>query len=119
MPKRLKEFEYHEDGKHIMTGTVPELAEALGVPELKIRNLAGWRNRERYYEGRVNRMALPLELPERIFALYRGEDLVSIGTIEEIAEETGLETRAVRWYTTPSAKKRSGKMSMVELEGEL
>lgn len=40
-----------------------------------------------------------------LYAAYRGDELVAIGTVEELAEVLGVKPRTVRWYATPSAKK--------------
>lgn len=39
------------------------------------------------------------------YALYKGEKLLSIGTIREIAEETGLMTTTIAKLKKPSYKK--------------
>ncbi len=40
-----------------------------------------------------------------IFAVYKGDDLICIGTKEECAKEMGVQPRTVSWMTTPSVKK--------------
>ena len=40
------------------------------------------------------------------YALYKGEELLSIGTMEEIAIEVGVEVGTVYFYGTKSYKKR-------------
>lgn len=41
------------------------------------------------------------------FALYKGDKLLSVGTVKEIAEETGLKPTTVRFYYYPAYEKRS------------
>lgn len=48
------------------------------------------------------------------YAFYKGDELVIIGTVDEIAEKLNIKTRSVRWYSTPSARKRS-KRTLVRL----
>lgn len=63
----------------------------------------------------------------KAYALYRGEELLAIGTIREIATELKIKEGTVRFYQTPRYKRRlesrkNGKFekqrSLVNLEGE-
>ena len=40
------------------------------------------------------------------YALYKGEDILDIGTIGEIAEKTGVKKDTVNFYRTQAYKKR-------------
>jgi len=40
------------------------------------------------------------------YALYKGEKLVAMGTIQEIAKECNVKDRTIKFYTTPTYKKR-------------
>ncbi len=40
------------------------------------------------------------------YALYRGDELVAIGTARELAEIMGVKPETVQWYTYPSAQRR-------------
>lgn len=40
------------------------------------------------------------------YALYKGDELLSIGTISEIAEEQNIKERTVKFYKTPIYEKR-------------
>ena len=40
------------------------------------------------------------------YAAYKGEDLIAIGTVEEIAEELGKKIENIRWHTYPTAARR-------------
>ena len=59
---------------------------------------------------------------DRIYALYKSEDLLADGTIEEISEKTGKTTKYLKWMTYPTYKKRckpNGKrLQMVLLEDD-
>lgn len=46
------------------------------------------------------------------YAVYRGDDLLAIGTAEEIAEKLGIKKKTVYFYASPSYKKR-GKPTVV------
>lgn len=44
--------------------------------------------------------------PPRIYAMYKGEEMLAMGTIKEIAEQMGVSEATIRFQTTPSYKKR-------------
>lgn len=43
---------------------------------------------------------------EKTYALYRGDELLIIGTAREIAESQGITRKAVWHYATPAYEKR-------------
>lgn len=47
-----------------------------------------------------------IKIKERQYAMYKGEDILAMGTIKEISEETGKNYDTVRFYTQPAYKKR-------------
>lgn len=59
---------------------------------------------------------------EKVYALYKGEDILSMGTVDEIAEELNIKKETVLWYRYPSVKKRNNstkgnkKRFLIELE---
>ena len=44
------------------------------------------------------------------YALYRGDDLIIIGTLEDLAKEMGIKVASVKWYMSNSYQKRMDKM---------
>ena len=54
----------------------------------------------------------------REYAVYKGEEFVTIGTAEECAKELGIKSETIRWLSTPTAKKRQGKNSLVVVKME-
>lgn len=44
----------------------------------------------------------------KIYALYKGDEYVTDGTLEELAEKTGKKLASLEWMLTPTAKKRAG-----------
>lgn len=42
----------------------------------------------------------------KIYALYKGEELIADGTLKEIAAKTGLKYKTVQFYHTPTYAKR-------------
>ena len=41
------------------------------------------------------------------YAVYKGEELLAIGTAQECAEGLGVTADYIYWLTTPSGKRRS------------
>lgn len=44
------------------------------------------------------------------YALYRGEDLVAMGTVSELSEELGVKPQTVLFYGTPSYLNRTNEL---------
>lgn len=40
------------------------------------------------------------------YALYKGDEIIGIGTAKELAEKLGIKPETIRWYATPSQEKR-------------
>lgn len=49
----------------------------------------------------------------KIYALYKGDEYVTDGTLEELAEKTGKKPASLKWMLTPAAKKRASAGSSV------
>ena len=45
----------------------------------------------------------------KIYALYKGEELIASGTLLQIAHKTGVKLRTIAFYKTPTYKKRRTK----------
>jgi hypothetical protein len=41
-----------------------------------------------------------------MYALYKGEELIAMGTLLQIAYKTGVKLRTIQFYKTPTYKKR-------------
>ncbi|MCM0599208.1 hypothetical protein [Periweissella fabalis] len=50
------------------------------------------------------------------YALYKGEELICMGTAEHIAEVTGVKVSSIEWMRTPTYKKRAGDNAKVLVE---
>lgn len=48
----------------------------------------------------------------RIYALYRGEEYLTDGTQEELAQYSGVKRKTIQFYTTPSWLKRSSEKAL-------
>lgn len=56
---------------------------------------------------------------EKEYALYKGEKLLSMGTIREIAEELNVQEVSIKHYMTPTYAKRTSERNgrrLVELD---
>lgn len=42
----------------------------------------------------------------KIYALYHGDEFKIVGTIKELAEYLGVSERTIKFYSTPTYKKR-------------
>ena len=45
-----------------------------------------------------------------IYALYKGEEMLSVGTIQEISEELNIKEKTVYFYQTPAYIKRTSEI---------
>lgn len=44
---------------------------------------------------------------EKVYALYKGDDLLEIGTKKELAEKFGVKAKTIAFYNTPAYQKRT------------
>lgn len=52
----------------------------------------------------------------KIFALYKGEQNITDGTLEEISKCAGVSIKVLRWMNSPSAHERIGNTGMCLVE---
>lgn len=56
------------------------------------------------------------------YALYRGEELVMVGTLDEISQKQGIKKKLLQFYKTPSYRARitdeSNRIVVVEVEDD-
>lgn len=43
----------------------------------------------------------------KIYALYKGDELLEIGTKKELAEKFGVKTETIGYYSTPTYQRRT------------
>lgn len=55
-------------------------------------------------------------MTEKLYALYRGDEIVAVGTAKQLAERQGVSPKTIRWYASETAAKRSLKMRAYEIE---
>ena len=113
----LKEYAYIKHNNTVATGTIPELAKKLELNPDLLRYWANKTHHDRVKRGVSNEYLKVIKEPAtEEYALYKGENLVSMGTMAEIAKETGKDIGQIRWYATPSARKRNLSTVLVKLE---
>lgn len=49
----------------------------------------------------------------KMYALYHGDNILTIGTIKELAKYLGVKERTIRFYSTPTYKERNKKGYLV------
>jgi len=56
----------------------------------------------------------------KVWALYKGEDLLSMGTVKEIAKDMDVDERTIHFYKTPTYLRRDkgNRRVLVSLEEE-
>lgn len=55
------------------------------------------------------------------YGVYKGDEFIMVGSLEEVAEKLGVSKESVRWMASPVAKRRadkpgSTKMIVVKVE---
>ena len=108
--KPLKIFEVYQYGKLIMTGSLDEIVEKTGLSLSTIRI--------RIKEERDGMKLKEIGKRMQLYAYYDDEEIIDIGTIEEISEKTGLPKHALYWTLSNAAKTRNLKKRLIPLEGE-
>lgn len=41
--------------------------------------------------------------PEKLYAMYKGDEILAVGTAKQLAEWQGTTERKIRWHATPSS----------------
>ena len=58
---------------------------------------------------------------KKIFALYKGDEFIDLGTIDELSQRRGIKVNTLRWYARPSYRKQRKRDNCYEvfaIEGE-
>lgn len=42
----------------------------------------------------------------KVYILYKGDEFIDVGTLDELSERNGISKRTIRTYSTPSRKRR-------------
>ena len=112
-------YDMYFDGEYITTGKLIDLAEltpydyrSLRVAAVGKRPLG--RTKKKYTFEYVD------ALPEPEFLMYKNEEVVGSGTLEELAEKFNVKLTTMKYYAAPSASMRYGGRGtcLVELEDD-
>lgn len=65
-----------------------------------------------------DRLLVPKHRRKEFYVLYKGDEIITSGTVEEIHEKTDKSISSLLWLTTPAASRREaeaqgGRMIMV------
>ena len=55
---------------------------------------------------------------KKIYAYYRGDEFVAVGTVQEIAKQLNLSVETIYFYIAPSSKGKRGNVEVIRLEDE-
>ena len=118
----FRKYHVYEDDEIHFTGFASEIADYLGYQTRWVQYLAS-NNRTIENDGRTIRfkeLVVEHDPVEAEFAMYKGEDLIAIGTLEELAEKFNVKLTTIKYYATPSARRRYGGRGtcLVELEDD-
>ena len=47
------------------------------------------------------------------YALWRGDQIVAVGTAKQLAEKLGVSVRTIYWYVSPACKRRDNGKHLV------
>lgn len=50
---------------------------------------------------------------KNVYAVYRGDEMLGMGTADELAEKMGVKRDTVLWLSTPAAHRRANDRRMV------
>ncbi|MEX1120595.1 MAG: hypothetical protein WED82_00580 [Balneolales bacterium] len=100
----MKFYAAYKGGKFLGKGTLAEVAEILGVSKNVVYSLSSPYHHE--HKGPNRKWVEKLHDGLNEYALYRGEEMLTIGTVDELAEFAGVKTSTIRWLSTPSNASR-------------
>lgn len=108
MPRRRKVYRLICDGRFVTEGTLYELSELTGRSVCQLR--------EDKKQSNVNRgRIIAVNLGDGEFALYRGEEMIAMGTAQELAELQNVKAETIRFYSSPVYAKRAAKKRVYQL----
>ena len=120
----FRKYHIYEDDEIQFTGSASEIADYLGYQTRWVHYLAS-NNRIIENDGRTIRfkeLVVPYEPVEveAEFAMYKNEEIVGYGTLEELAEKFNVKLTTMKYYAAPSARRRYGGRGtcLVELEDD-
>ena len=52
-------------------------------------------------------------MKKNIYAVYKGDTFITMGTAKEIAEKLGIKTKTIYWYMSNAGKRRIKENSLI------
>lgn len=121
MSRPVNVYEYYIYNTYQRTGTVKELSKFLSKTPKTIHRMPRLKPGEKLDPeiGKHHLVHVDTIKPEgSTYAFYDGEELLADGTLTEIAETLGKDPEVIRWYKTPSARKRNLRKVLVRLDDD-
>ena len=53
-----------------------------------------------------------------VYALYKGNEFLFLGTVNEIAKQMNVSPGTIFYYQTPTAKKRKSKLVLIKVDDD-
>ena len=104
-------YEMYLDDIYQATGSIKMLAEHIGKSRKTVDGMIHQGNNKNYSFRLIGKYA-------QIYALYKKEEFVMFGTMDQLVERTGMTKKRLEWFRTPSSEKRGGNYQVVKIEGE-
>ena len=93
---KINLYGYYQNGKLKKVAPAADLAKEIGVETNTVYHMALEKRKRSYEKGLIFDYTTHIGTRVGIYAMYRGEQIVAEGTLEEIAEATGLSIITVR-----------------------
>ena len=106
----MKVYEAYEGDTFIATGTIKDIAAALGLSETRARAIAD--------KQHAKFTVIEIGTVEQVYAYYIGDDFITEGTLQQISKETGELMVNLHFLRSDAAKKRNLKKTLIKMEGE-
>lgn len=106
----MKIYEAYEGDRFIATGTIKDIAAALGLSESRARGMAN--------RGHSKYTVIEIGTRRQVYAYYLDDEFITEGTMHQIAEVTGEQLVTLNFLSSNAAKKRNLRKALIKLEGE-
>lgn len=106
----MKIYEAYEGDTFIATGTIKDIAAALGLSESRTRGMAN--------RGHSKYTVIEIGTRRQVYAYYLDDEFITEGTMHQIAEVTGEQLVTLNFLSSNAAKKRNLRKALIKLEGE-
>lgn len=101
-----KEYALYKGDELLIIGTIEEIAKHQNISVSTARFYRYPCYKKRRINSSDSKILIELENKEKEYAFYKGDELLCIGTIAEIAEHQNANPETIKYYGYPSYKKR-------------